>query len=250
MKTMKTILARITILLSLAAVMTGAKAENTLSPVLEEKLAEFIAQRQDISLCLPGDARTPDVWRDMAKLMRRIGLPEQLATTHWPFAMRRFYPCPFSPLQHDVVPVGATELSGAWVIPPESYVLQFGRKSPMRSLADEDACDVFGYFDGREARHLHLAGTAECPFSTARDVEFMRNGPVVMRWEFVSPSRLRIDRSDISDYREEWDVMKVMRPFTFNGVRFLAGDLIAYLRIEPGGIPEESTQFRHLRKLP
>lgn len=250
MKMMKIILARIAILLSLAAVMTRAKAENDLSLELEKSLAEFIQQRQDISLCLPADARIRDVWRDMTKLMRRIGLPEQLAKTYWPFAMRRFYPCPFSPWQHDVAPVEPAELKGAWVIPPESHVLQFGRKSPMRSLADEDACDVFGYFDDREARHLHLAGAAECPFSTARDVEFLRNSPVVMRWEFVRPSRLKIDRSDISNHREEWDVLKVMRPFTFNGVRFLAGDLIAYLRIKLGGIPEESTQFRHLRKLP
>lgn len=250
MKTMKTILARITILLSLAAVMTGAKAENDLSPELEKSLAEFIQQRQDISLCLPADARIPDVWRDMTKLMRRIGLPEHYAKTYWPLAMRRFYPCPFSPWQHDVAPVGPAELKGAWVIPPESYALQFGSKSSLRSLAEEKACDVFGYFDDREAVHQHRAGSAECPFSTARSVEFLRKIDAVMRWQFVSPGRLRIDRSDISDNREEWDVMKVMRPFTFNGVRFLAGDLIAYLRIEPGGVPEESLQFRHLRKLP
>ncbi len=71
-----------------------------------------------------------------------------------------------------------------------------------------------------------------------------------MRWEFLSPVRLKIERSDISDNREEGDVMKVMRPLTFNGVRFLAGDLIAYPRIEPGGVSEELMQFWHLRKLP
>ncbi len=195
MQTMRIVLVAIAILLSLAVVTTGANAENTLSPEIEKNLTEFIQQRQDISLCLPADARIPDVWRDMTKLMRRIGLPEHYAKIYWPLAMRRFYPCPFSPWQHDVAPVGPAELKGAWVIPPESYALQFGSNSSMRSLAEEKACDVFGYFADREAVHQHLVGSAECLFSTARTVEFLRKVSVVMHWQFLSPGRLRIDRT-------------------------------------------------------
>lgn len=250
MHMMKAVLATIVIWLSLAVLMTGAKAENTLSPEMGKKLAEFIQQRRDISLCLPSDARTPDVWRELTNFMRHIGLPEKYIDTYWTVAMWKFYPCPFSPWRDEVAPLWPEDLTGVWVIPPASYALQFGLKSKGKSTAEEKACDVFGYFDDREARHLHLSGAAKCPSSTARDVEFLRKNPVVMRWEIPTPGRLKIERSDISNHREEWDILKVLRPFTFNGVRFLEGDLIAYLRAENGGMPEESTQFRHLRRLP
>ena len=48
---------------------------------------------------------------------------------------------------------------------------------------------------------------------------------------------------------EEWKVFLVTEDFTEKGVRFSKGDLLQYLRREPGNEVNQSTQFRHLQPL-
>ena len=68
--------------------------------------------------------------------------------------------------------------------------------------------------------------------------------------------RVRITRTDVKNYSEEWDIYVVKKDVEFAGVKFKQGDLAAYrLPIldvrEDGAYAEKmSAIFRHWQRLP
>jgi hypothetical protein len=65
----------------------------------------------------------------------------------------------------------------------------------------------------------------------------------------VSDGRLRVTRSDVKEYIEEWDVYAVTRGFQALNLEIKAGDLVAYRRREPNNDVNAATEFRHLQRL-
>ena len=94
-------------------------------------------------------------------------------------------------------------------------------------------------------------------FTSNKDIyDFLPKGQKTAQWEMMHDGRVRITRTDIKNYIEEWDIYVVKKDFEFAGVKFKQGDLAAYrlptLDIRENGSYAEdaSAMFRHLQRLP
>jgi len=161
------------------------------------------------------------------------------------------FPCPFSPYRAELRPATAADVAGAWVSPAEAQPYRFAPKSPLRpaTLAEAIKCEAVGYFDGGEYRTGAVLGSSDCPFSKAADLEPARSRPKVASWSMVREGRARIERSDVKDYFEEWDIYAVTAPFRFETLALESGDLVAYKRAATDQALNAATEFRHLRRL-
>lgn len=165
------------------------------------------------------------------------------------------YPCPFSPARAELLPARAKDVEGVWIFPQTSESLRFSR------LLDRDTrnsmtgpvpvvCEAVAYFPEGELRTSLVAGRLECPYKSAGDMASSRQQPLVSSWKMLRPGRLSVERTDVPNHIEEWDVHVVVMPFDVRGVTFRVGDLIQYQRKVSTGDSNASLQFRHLRALP
>ena len=92
-------------------------------------------------------------------------------------------------------------------------------------------------------------GNSSCPFLIKADLDPARANSKVATWKVGESGKLVVSRSDVLNPMEEWKVFLVTEDFTEKGVRFSKGDLLQYLRREPGNEVNQSTQFRHLQPL-
>ncbi len=162
------------------------------------------------------------------------------------------FPCPFSPFRSELRPATAKDIEGVWLFPKSSQRLRHGPLSPAwkEQAITPISCEAIAYYPGGEQRVARIVGQMECPFSSAKDMDFTRINPIVATWSFNKSGRINVDRTDISDHIEEWEAYLVTTDFSFASYSFKKGDLLAYLRREPGNEYLAATYFRHLQRLP
>lgn len=174
------------------------------------------------------------------------------------------YPCPFSPERSELQPATRTDIEGAWLFPESSQKLRWSLDSTAFRLSGLmlPRCDAVVYYPDGEVRVVELKENFSkqrvlpC-FTSNKDIyDFLPKGQKTTQWEMMHDGRVRITRTDIKNYIEEWDIYVVKKDFEFAGVKFKQGDLAAYrlptLDIRENGSYAEdaSAMFRHLQRLP
>lgn len=232
--------------------MRSAFAQESLPNPLSEFILGMFRMHQGKTLCADGSTMFSSIRSNVANYLKVNDLlakatPPVVATAVW-----TLYPCPFSPSRSELRPAGANDIEGVWLFPESSQKLRFGPNSPQKSPAGPlpVKCDAVGYYSNGELRHAVIAGQAKCPFEKAADLDIARKNPRVSDWALLRDGRIGVNRTDVANHIEEWDVYAVVTPFAVNDVQFLAGDLIAYARKENGNKFGAATQFRHLQRLP
>jgi hypothetical protein len=166
-------------------------------------------------------------------------------------ALMTLFPCPFGPFRRELVPAKATDLAGVWVFPHASQGLRFPPKSKALppTAPNPVNCDSIAFYDKGEMRTAVAGGGGACPFQKAADMDSSRATPRVMSWSVISDGRLQVNRSDMKNYIEEWDALKVQQAFEQYQVKFQVGDLVLYLRRTEKNSRNVAQEFRHLQRL-
>jgi hypothetical protein len=166
-------------------------------------------------------------------------------------ALVTLFPCPFGPFRKELAPAKSAEVNGVWVFPTASQVFRLPPKSPAKvpTAPAPVNCDALAFYEKGEMRSAIVAGQGACPFKKASDMDSSRKTPRVMTWSMLSDGRMGVSRSDVKGHIEEWDVLSVKQPFEQYGVKFLAGDLVMYLRRSEKNSLNISQEFRHLQRL-
>jgi hypothetical protein len=167
-------------------------------------------------------------------------------------AVLTLFPCPFSPLRPELVAATAKNIAGVWLFPYDSQPYRYGSKSPLQPTSPDQAisCEVIGYYAGGELRTgTSMGAKTPCPFRKAADVDPARKRPRVANWKMTSNGHLKVTRSDIKDYVEEWDIYLVTKAFQVLNMEIKARDLVAFRRSEKDSDRNASTEFRHLQRL-
>lgn len=175
---------------------------------------------------------------------------EMVARTLW-----QLFPCPFTPYRKELRLATREQIEGVWLYPESSHKLRYGptvaRVSPYGDGQRPVRCEVIGLYAGGEHRVLVTMDAKPCQVRTAADMEAQRRlYPPVVAWHLADRGRLVVTRADVPDHVEEWDTYVVTEPFTWDGVAFERGDLLAYLRRARDNEVGASVQFRHLKRLP
>lgn len=232
------------------AATAAPKAKPAPANPMDAFIADAFKQNEDNLLCpvRPFSA----VRANVIEQLKADGVGQSATDGDVLRALYTRFPCPFSPYRAELRPATAADLEGAWVFPDVSQPYRFGPKSPSRpkSRADAIKCEAVGFYAAGEYRTGAVAGeAADCPFSKAADLEPARSRPKVARWSVPRNGRVRIERSDLKDYFEEWDVYAVVAPFRFETLIFDSGELVAYRRAGPDNALNAASEFRHLVRL-
>ncbi len=217
---------------------------------LEWFVGEMLSRHRGITLCPDQSLSDRSIGLDVSDYLSKSGKePSEskiVATAIW-----TLYPCPFSPYRSELKLAGSKDIEGVWLYPESSQQLRFGPLSTQQPPTGPIPvkCSVIGYYPNGEIRTAIMAGSQECPFTNSSALDEARKNPRVSSWSIITDGRISIDRSDVQNYVEEWDVYLVMSPFAFNDVQFEKGDLIEYMRKERGNSVNASWQFRHLKRL-
>lgn len=159
------------------------------------------------------------------------------------------FPCPFAPSRAELAPASRDDLLGAWTMPAASLRMRFPPRSPEWQSppgVPQLKCEGVLFDTAGEYRVVQVRGQADCP--VPESFAAMKKLPRVSTWELLPNGRVRITRSDVPSYVEEWEVHVVRSPFTYSSVNFVPGDLVAYLRYVPGNELGAATGFRHLQR--
>jgi len=162
-------------------------------------------------------------------------------------------PCPFTPGRRELKPVDNKDLEGVWVFPKSSQKYRFGSKSMAWQVDSRSSiqCEVIGYYSGGEMRTAAESGqNSNCDISNVAEFESMRRLPKVSSWSLIGEGRVRVARTDLKNYVEEWDVFIATADFIASGLEVRKGDLVSYLRKEYGNDLNAALSFRHLKRLP
>lgn len=216
------------------------------------KFIQDMAQMHQAKTMCIDSPLSPEVQANIITYLKIMGEKNSATGQTLAIAMWALYPCPFSPFRPELRLATEKDVGGVWLFPESSQQLRFppksGHQSPVGPVPVK--CDAVGYYPNGELRHAIFAGQAACPFGKAADLDVARKNPIVSTWRLNRPGRIAVTRTDVANHIEEWDVFSVVTPFTFNDVRFLEGDLVAYVRRENGNDVGAATQFRHLKRLP
>jgi hypothetical protein len=215
-------------------------------------IAEMFKMHMGKTVCPPVvDMSFAGVRKNIRDYLVRKGLADRSTGEDVAKAIWEIYPCPFSPVRPELKLAGRNEILGIWVFPEGSQKLRYGPKSGQPSPAGPlpVKCEMVAYLLEGESRSAIIAGVPDCPFKSSKDIESIRKFPRVTSWSILENGRINIDRSDVENHVEEWDIYVVQRDFNVYSVDFSVGDLVAYLRKSPGNNVGASGQFRHLKKL-
>ena len=227
-------------------------AQGSQSDPFGEFLHGMFQMHQGKTLCLDDAASHKSIRANVENYLKvndllTVATPPVVAKAVW-----TLYPCPFSASRSELRLATSNDIEGVWLFSEASQKLRFGPKSSQQSPAGPLAvkCDAVGYYPNGELRHSMIAGNAKCPYEKAADLDIARKYPRVSSWSFLREGRIVVNRTDVANHIEEWDVYLVTVPFSFGDVQFLAGDLISYKRREKGNDVGAASQFRHLQRLP
>ena len=160
------------------------------------------------------------------------------------------FPCPFSPVREELKVATKSDLIGTWIVPVLSGKFRHGPRSSAWSAnpaLPPIKCEGISFCESGEYRVMQIRGNFDCP--TPEKMQAMHTMPKVQSWEILPSNRVKISRTDVPAHIEEWDIFSVKTGFDLFGVTFAAGDLVAYLRREPGNEINAATTFRHLAPL-
>jgi hypothetical protein len=164
------------------------------------------------------------------------------------------FPCPFTPLRPELRPATKRDVTGVWLVPNASGRLRHGPKStawtkpaglpPIK--CEGIVLHVSGVYRVAQLR-ADPKGDLPCP--QLEQLKELEGTPSESSWQLVAGNRIRVTRTDIPGHFEEWEAFAVATSFTFSGIAFNVGDVVAYLRGEQGNEINASTTFRHLQRL-
>jgi len=231
---------------------TAAKsvAQEASEDALGKLILDMFQGNLGSTLCPLSSTTTNSVRRDIANHLRATTSPitgRLVAETMW-----ALYPCPFSPARPELRLAVRTDIEGAWLFPENSQKLRFGPRSIQQAPTGPlpVKCETVAFYPGGERRNVISAGPSKCPFSKAADLDVARSLPQVATWHFLRDGRIGVTRTDVVNHVEEWELYLVTEPFTFGGVQFAPGNLVAYQRRVNGNDFGVATQFMHLQRLP
>jgi hypothetical protein len=219
---------------------------------MDKFIVDMFNTHRGKTLCMLGNVPVATVRGMVVEQLKAFGVTDAATQQQVESAVWTRFPCPFSPFRTELLPATAKDIEGVWLFPYDSQPYRYGPNSPFQPTdpAKAPACEVLGYFPKGELRTgLVLGAKTACPFRKAADLNPARKAPVVATWSVVSDGRLRVTRSDVKEYIEEWDVYAVTRGFQALNLEIKAGDLVAYRRREPNNDVNAATEFRHLQRL-
>ncbi|KQY88296.1 hypothetical protein [Pelomonas sp. Root1444] len=220
--------------------------------VLEQALVSTFKRDNGNLVCLSTQGTLQNLRDAMQPYVKGVDIASPESYRTLVLATYLAFPCPFSPRRSELRPALAADVIGSWVFPDGSLKLRHGPKSPAWRAVPGVApikCEGVAFHEGGEYRVTQIRGSdATCP--TLASMDAMRAvAPRVQSWSLMQNGRIRIDRTDVPDAFEEWDVFAVLTPFEFFGVKFAVGDLAAYQRKGRGNDINAAQSFRHLQRL-
>lgn len=228
------------------------KEKEAAAAQMDKFILDMFNAHQGNTLCMLGNVPVPVVRSMVVDQLKATGVSGNATQQQVETAVWTRFPCPFSPYRAELLPATAKDVEGVWLFPHDSQPYRYGPKSPLQPTdpAKAVACEVVGYFSGGELRTgMVLGAKRACPFRKAADINPARKAPRVASWSMPVDGRLKIARSDLKDYVEEWDVYAVTRSFQALNMEIKAGDLVAFLRKDKDNDVNAATEFRHLQRL-
>jgi len=241
------LLAALSAALSAGLAIAQAPAPDPVAAIMLEMFREHDGN----TLCMLGDVPVSAARPQVIDQLKANGVGGSATRLEMEVATWTRFPCPFSPYRAELVPATAADLEGVWLFPHDSQPYRHGPKSPLQPTDRNRAiaCEAVGYYPGGEMRTGTVVGNRACPFKEAADLDPARKKPRVASWSMGPNGRLKVARTDIKDYVEEWDVYTATRSFHALNLAIGAGDLVAYLRRDKDNDLNASTEFRHLQRL-
>jgi hypothetical protein len=220
---------------------------------MDKFILDMFNAHQGKSLCMLGNVPVPVVRSMVVDQLKASGVSGNANQQQVESAVWTRFPCPFSPYRAELLPATTKDVEGVWLFPYDSQPYRYGPKSPRQPTIPAQAisCEIVGYFSGGELRSGISVGAKEnlCRFKKAADINPARKLPRVQSWTMIADGRLKVARSDVKDYLEEWDVYTVTRSFQALNMEIKAGDLIAFLRRDKDNDVNAATEFRHLQRM-
>ena len=221
---------------------------------MDKFILDMFKAHQGKTLCMLGDVPVGKVRGMVIERLKAtgVGAGQSAAQEQVEKAIWSLFPCPFSPYRAEVLPATAKDVEGVWLFPHDAQPYRYGPNSAQQPTSPDQAiaCEAVGYYPKGELRTGAVMGAnTTCPFKKAADLAAARKRPRVTSWEMVTNGRLKVTRTDVKDYIEEWDVYAVTKPFQALNLEIKAGDLIAYLRRTKDNDVNAATEFRHLQRL-
>jgi hypothetical protein len=242
---------KISVCFSIVALGTSVVYAQTQKPDVADQAALSVFQRDASSLVCAGTRNSlPEIRAHLNSYIQGIDADQQSSYAALVKAVYTAFPCPFTPDRTELRRVTKEDLVGLWLTPEASGKLRHGPKSKSWGQpvgVPPVKCEGVFFGDNGEYRVAQIRGNANCP-----DQSLMKQAqsmPRVSSWNQMANQRLKITRTDLPSYFEEWDIYAVEKPFEFFGVSIQAGDLVAYQRAEPGNEINAATVFRHLQRM-
>ena len=220
---------------------------------MDNFIGDMFSAHQGKTLCMLGNVPVPVVRTMVFDVLKSLGVSETATQQQVESAVWTTFPCPFSPFRAEALPATVKDVEGVWLFPYSSQPYRFGPRSPLQPTEPAKAisCEIVGYLAGGELRSGIIPGAREssCTFRKAADINPARKAPRTQSWSMLAEGRLKVTRSDLKDFVEEWDVYVVTKSFQALNMEIKAGDLIAYLRRDKDNDVNAATEFRHLQRL-
>ena len=140
-----------------------------------------------------------------------------------------------------------SEAHGLYPMPRASFATGLDQSHGLPTkLHPPIKCEGVAFLENGEYRVAKVRGDFACP--DLGMMQTIRSMPRVSSWASLPNGRVKILRTDVPSHFEEWELFAVQNALEFFGIQFNAGDLVAYLRREPGNEINAVTTFRHLQR--
>jgi len=217
--------------------------------VVDKVIANLFRKHIGQFLCMPQGASRESVRAALKDRLDGVITNDDASANAIANAIYTAFPCPFSPYRTDLRPASAADITGNWLFPEGSQRFRYGPKSPAWQSTPgmpPVKCEGVSYLASGVLLIAQVMGTRPCP--TLNDMKTYDKFPMVETWTFVRDGRVKIDRSDIENHGEVWDIFVVEKEFYFAQTQFAVGDLVEYLRDRDNEF-NVATMFRHLQRM-
>ena len=228
----------------------SALAQSLSTDLADQALISALQRDRGSLLCVGKGGSLKDLREILNPYIVGIDLSDKNSYPTLARAVYTAFPCPFSPDRSELRPATKDDIVGDWLFPETSMKLRHGPQSKFAALTPGVPplkCEVVLYGQTGTARVTQMRGQLPC--SHIEIAQLMNKQPIVASWSTMHANRIKVSRTDVPTHFEEWEMFVVEKSFDIYGVHFDAGDLLAYMRREPGNDIGAATTFRHLQRM-